>query len=771
MKKFIAKSLQYLTALLCLTGLAPLDRAQTQSSVTRVYTVPNGGGFYVDGQYYNQTASFIWPAGSKHTLNVNALIQDPTDVKTQYTFANWAIGGTTLTQNPLIVTADPSISEIHANFAISYLLYIRYYPCGGLGLGVVSCQSPGTVYVNGVPTVGNYDVFLPAGSTATLQATPIAGYVFSGWQPGFNQVIQGFLDTVTMNAPVGAYPGFQVTRAVNLATDPPGLSLLVDRTPVPTPATMEWAWDSAHSVSPISPQQDNHGLYWAFSAWSDNGASTHAYQVAELLTPDTLSATFVRAEAVAVVTAPPGLKVKVDGRDNWPSNTFLWGVNETHHLEAAAYQTDAQGRGWSFTGWSNGAAGGQDFVVPANSADSGVTLTASYQPLGRLTVTSSLAGVAVQVDGSNCNTPCDVQRPLGTQVHVSAPASEPMGAGTRADFAGWSDGSSADRVLTLGNDALTLAANYRALNQLTAQATPPEGATWQMQPSSPDGFYDSQATVKVSLTTLPGFRFRQWDGDLSGSSPSGVVAMNAPRNVRALLDRVPYIAPAGVENAAASTPQPGIAPGSIASIFGGGLGTDTALGPPSPLVQSLIGVTVTSGDRILPLFFVSPTQINFLLPADFPLGPAGLTVSAPGQADLRAAFTVVRNAPGLFQQNINGQPFAIATHEDGSPVTLAAPAKPGELLTLYGTGFGPTDHLRPAGFAIPDQPPFQVTDPMKVSIGDGTIQPENVFAAPGGVGMDALQFRLPDSSLSGTNAALHITVNGQDSNTVSLPVQ
>jgi uncharacterized protein (TIGR03437 family) len=39
------------------------------------------------------------------------------------------------------------------------------------------------------------------------------------------------------------------------------------------------------------------------------------------------------------------------------------------------------------------------------------------------------------------------------------------------------------------------------------------------------------------------------------------------------------------------------------------------------------------------------------------------------------------------------------------------------------------------------------------------------------VGVDALQFRLPDGSLSGTNAALHITVNGQDSNAVSLPVQ
>ena len=136
------------------------------------------------------------------------------------------------------------------------------------------------------------------------------------------------------------------------------------------------------------------------------------------------------------------------------------------------------------------------------------------------------------------------------------------------------------------------------------------------------------------------------------------------------------------------------------------------------MAQSLGGVTVTSGDRILPLFFVSPTQINFLLPADFPVGPAGLTLSASGQADLRAAFTVVRNAPGLFQQTVDGLSFALAVHEDGSTVSLAAPAKSGELLTVYGTGFGPTDRLRPAGFAIPAQPPFQVTDLVNVSIGD-----------------------------------------------------
>ena len=93
------------------------------------------------------------------------------------------------------------------------------------------------------------------------------------------------------------------------------------------------------------------------------------------------------------------------------------------------------------------------------------------------------------------------------------------------------------------------------------------------------------------------------------------------------------------------------------------------------------------------------------------------------------------------------------------------------LLTLFGTGFGPTDHPRPEGLAIPAQPVFAVTDPASVAIGDAVITPDKVFAAPGRVGVDEVQFRLGSGSPTGTNAALHVTINGQDSNTVLLPVQ
>jgi uncharacterized protein (TIGR03437 family) len=412
--------------------------------------------------------------------------------------------------------------------------------------------------------------------------------------------------------------------------------------------------------------------------------------------------------------------------------------------------------------------------VPASVAGTGVRLVASYNPVGSLTVTSSLAGLTATVNGTSCGTPCNMQFPVGTQVRVSAPASVPLGTGTRADMSGWSGSvpaAAGDWVGTLSGTPVAIIANYQTMNLLSTALIPPGSASWSQQPGSPDGYYASQTTVNVSVTAQPGYRFHGWSGDLSGSAPSGTVPMNAPRSVTALFDAVPYIAPTGVQNGAGPTPQTGVAPGSVVSIFGANLASAVATGPGSPLAQTLSGTVVQAANRMLPLFFVSPGQINAELPADFAEGPQTLTVSSQGLPDVHASFTVVRNAPGLFQQTVNGQSFAVAVHEDGSAVTPDSPARRGELLTVYGTGFGPTDPMRPVGFAVPQTPPFALLDAASVLVGGVVLTAENAFAAPGSAAVDAVQFRLSDGAPSGTNAALRVSINGQPSNTVLLAVQ
>ncbi len=767
--------IRFAPAVLVLLGLpaliVPAFRAQSLGTTVTISTLPSGMYYSVDGQYYQKPSSAVWPLGSKHVLSVTAVTQDELQNKTRYFFKDWEYGngqvvpgGSTVT-----VTADPAQPMFQAVFSVQYALDIVYFSCPDS----TYCPSPGTIYVNNSPVISDTEMYLAGNSSVTLTAVPSAGYIFTGWTPGPHQTIQGFADTVSLTEPVIVRPSFQPTRSINLATIPAGLQVYADRAQVPTPTTLEWGFNTVHSVGAVTPQQAKDGTWWAFQSWSDGGAVTHAYTVAPLSHPDALTATYVPVGVTQITTSPAGLKILVDGRDNWTNYNFPWGIGETHHIEAPLQQTDSQNHVWAFASWSDGGPAVRDFVVPQAAAVGGVRLIATYTPVGHLLINSSIAGLTVQVDDGQCTTPCDLQRPTGTTVHVTAPASVALAEGSRADFAGWG-GSGTSAVVwsgTLGSDPVTLNANFRTMNRLSASAAPVDGASLTTQPTSSDGFYDATSTVVITASARPGFRFRNWTGDLTGSNPSGAVAMSAPRAVQAVLDTVPYIAPAGVANAAGTTPGNAVAPGSVISIFGASLAAAVAVGPDSPLPQSLGGVAVRINDQFLPLFFVSPTQINAQLPPDVASGDQSLVISTQGQADVKTTFTVAANAPGLFQQSINGISFVVALHEDGSAVTPDSPALAGELLTLYGTGLGPTTPARPEGFAIPDSPAYALTDSVTVQIGDYTTPAVAAFAAPGRVGIDLVQFRLGSGAPSAANAPLHITINGQDSNTAALPVQ
>jgi uncharacterized protein (TIGR03437 family) len=133
---------------------------------------------------------------------------------------------------------------------------------------------------------------------------------------------------------------------------------------------------------------------------------------------------------------------------------------------------------------------------------------------------------------------------------------------------------------------------------------------------------------------------------------------------------------------------------------------------------------------------------------------------------------VSRDAPGIFiESNTQNIPLAAALHQNESQITLASPARRNEIVSLYGTGFGPFNQQIGDGFAAPNSPLDPVTDPVTVQVGSVSVAATWAGAAPGIPGVSIVQFQITSAMPSATNANVVISVGGKPSATVQLPMQ
>jgi len=158
----------------------------------------------------------------------------------------------------------------------------------------------------------------------------------------------------------------------------------------------------------------------------------------------------------------------------------------------------------------------------------------------------------------------------------------------------------------------------------------------------------------------------------------------------------PTYSTASIANAATNLAA-GFAPNSIVSIYGSnlaftmsGVATQTGILP-----ITVAGVTVYIGGTPGYVFFVSPQQINVLLPYNLSPGPTSITVVRQGTAGPTIPIVLTATAPGLFELQPN---TILATHANGSLITSAAPAVGGEIVIIYAIGLGPTIPEQNDGF-------------------------------------------------------------------------
>src|SRR5690606_36216774 len=143
----------------------------------------------------------------------------------------------------------------------------------------------------------------------------------------------------------------------------------------------------------------------------------------------------------------------------------------------------------------------------------------------------------------------------------------------------------------------------------------------------------------------------------------------------------------------------GVSGGALASVFGIDMTAETAAAAAVPLPTELGGVYIETSDAVrLPLIFASSGQINLQIPPSTPVGTQPLWIRQAATDELigGGSVTVSPTRPGLFTFSQNGVGSAVAVNEDGTFNSPESPAARGSVVTLYGTGQGPTEPAVPA---------------------------------------------------------------------------
>ena len=238
----------------------------------------------------------------------------------------------------------------------------------------------------------------------------------------------------------------------------------------------------------------------------------------------------------------------------------------------------------------------------------------------------------------------------------------------------------------------------------------------------------------------------------------------------AVFAQAPTIAAGAVVNAASFTAS--LSPGSLAAIFGQNLSTSSATVSTTPWPTTLGGAQVSVGGKSAALDFASPTELIVQIPVDVAPGYAQVAVTVQGKGSASATVTLASFSPGIYTsaQSSSTQSLGVILHQNSSTVTEQSPAQPGEVLQVYAVGLGPTNPSVPTGATAPTSPPLAMTI-TQPTVTVGCQQANVVFSglAPSMVGSYLVNFTLP-ASAPGGNLSLTLSIGGQTSNTVTLPV-
>jgi uncharacterized protein (TIGR03437 family) len=263
--------------------------------------------------------------------------------------------------------------------------------------------------------------------------------------------------------------------------------------------------------------------------------------------------------------------------------------------------------------------------------------------------------------------------------------------------------------------------------------------------------------------------------DAVAIAPSGSVYFSDVTNerVRRLVPAAPAIGAGGVISASAFGAFQAIAPGTFIEIYGSNLALDVRgwgggdfNGVNAPV--SLDGTSVSIGGQMAFINYISPGQVNVLVPSNVPTGSQPLTLTTAGGTSATYAVTVNPVLGGFLAPpnfSIGGAQYVVALFADYSYVLptgainglTSRPAQPGDTIVLYGIGFGPVTPSIPAGQLVGES--NTLASDFQISIGGVQCQVQYDGLAPSYTGLYQFNIVVPSGIPSGA-APLTFTVDG-----------
>ncbi|MBL8188718.1 MAG: hypothetical protein JNK38_11965 [Acidobacteria bacterium] len=231
-------------------------------------------------------------------------------------------------------------------------------------------------------------------------------------------------------------------------------------------------------------------------------------------------------------------------------------------------------------------------------------------------------------------------------------------------------------------------------------------------------------------------------------------------------------------------------PESIVSAFGSNLSGATKIATMQPLPLSLSDVSVLVDGRQARLFFVSPNQINYQIPADTPSGLANVVVANQGEVVSQGTIAVSNAALSLFTADASGQgaPAGLllrvkangeqvyeslvrfdATQNRLVPATIIRRSGEQHFLILFGSGlrYAPNSDGNDAN---------GVAERIEATIGGVNTPVIYAGAAPGYVGLEQINLQIPDNLMANPNTMVTIRVRDvlntlKQANSVTISIQ